>query len=352
MKDDFQIFAYPAGCADAFRIRFLGVDKKYHNIFIDSGLPRAYKEFLGKEIKSIEESDERIDAWLISHIDDDHIGGVKTYISQIQKGKENDIVDRWIYNAPRLYPELTTTSKSKEPSQGIGIKSGDAVWKYIQSVNKINSLEEFSATTSPINLLGLKMTFLSPSKTDIEKLRNKHTPKTGEPSKPKSPRTKDYYIKVEDFDFSDWKTDHSEANRSSIVCLTEYENSKTLWLADSHSEQVIESLRELGYSDENPICCDLVKVSHHGSFPNNSPELYKMIDCQNYLISADGKGNPAKKTLAMILRNQNRDLSNKYFFHFTNEAKELKNIFDSDGSEVFEKWNFEVKFVENNLLKY
>lgn len=59
---------------------------------------------------------------------------------------------------------------------------------------------------------------------------------------------------------------------------------------------------ERSYSTDNPLSVDYVKLSHHGSQHNTSPEFLKLIECQNYIISTNGSGHghPDKRTLARI----------------------------------------------------
>ena len=94
-----------------------------------------------------------------------------------------------------------------------------------------------------------------------------------------------------------------------------------LFLGDSLPADVAAGLRALGYSEERPLHVDLVKVSHHGSRHNTSPELLKLIRGERFLISGQGvKGHPDKETLARIICLQeeplllfNYDISNDIF---------------------------------------
>lgn len=64
------------------------------------------------------------------------------------------------------------------------------------------------------------------------------------------------------------------------------------------------SLSKLGYSEANKLHCDAVLLSHHGSVANNSLALFKMIQCEKYIISADGINRhclPNKETIARII---------------------------------------------------
>jgi beta-lactamase superfamily II metal-dependent hydrolase len=82
--------------------------------------------------------------------------------------------------------------------------------------------------------------------------------------------------------------DSTKGNGSSIAFVLEFENKRVLFLGDAHAELVIESLKSI-YGDTGSIFFDAIKVSHHGSFNNNGPELYKLIDSDKFLFSTNGK---------------------------------------------------------------
>src|SRR5689334_3242539 len=66
------------GCGDAIHIRFLGSDNQVHNILVDGGVENGnvYRVRLRKKLEQVIANGECIDLWIITHIDDDHIGGV------------------------------------------------------------------------------------------------------------------------------------------------------------------------------------------------------------------------------------------------------------------------------------
>lgn len=74
-----KIIFLDAGCGDAMHIRFLGNDNKIHNIIIDGGTEKGsvYDDGLRKTLQGIVNTpDEYINLWILSHIDNDHIGGL------------------------------------------------------------------------------------------------------------------------------------------------------------------------------------------------------------------------------------------------------------------------------------
>lgn len=82
--------------------------------------------------------------------------------------------------------------------------------------------------------------------------------------------------------------DPSTANGSSIAFLAEFNGKSCLFLADAHAKVVCAALEARGYSKAQPLKIDAVKVSHHGSRNNVTPELLELIDAEHFLVSTNG----------------------------------------------------------------
>lgn len=348
-----EVFFYKSECGDAARISFKGNDNQIHNIFIDSGYERTFRNIIKKDIGELIQKNIKIDYWIISHIHDDHIGGVKKYIDYIKDGELKDIVSNWIYNAPRYYIPHQFDTLSVSNAKSIG--QGDLLYDYLKSNNKTLNID-FTNESQPLEIENLKITFLSPTKSKLKKLRDKYNiaeMKSFEIIEDDSIsdavgiEENDYQIKINEFDLDKWKEDANIENGSSISFITEIEGKNILWLADSHPSDIVKSLVNLGYSSQNKIKCDWVKVSHHGSGGNNSNELYDLIECNNYLFSANGENKhnlPSKECIARIIRNKNRNFKNKYKLYFTYDNDTLRSIFNKEEDTIYSILNFETIF--------
>lgn len=353
-----EIKFFQAECGDASCISFLGNDNKYHNVFIDSGYQRTFRHVLENEIRNIVGKNETIDLWIISHIHDDHIGGVIKYIDTIKTGEQNDIVNQYFYNPPRIYDFKKST---KSISEFVSIGQGDVFYEYLKSNNK---LLDYDITNSikPINLYGLKLTILSPSSNKLNSLRSKYPLNSNKSlekeedekiSEAVAPKQNDYKTLINDFDLDKWEEDNSVENGSSISVLIEYNNKKTLWLADAHPSDIVTSLTKMGFNNKNKLVCNWVKVTHHGSKGNNSDDLFNLIECNNYLFSVNGENKhnlPYKECVARILRNKQRDKNSKYNFHFTYDNQTLRSIFNLENENVFKQHNFEVFYSDESSV--
>jgi hypothetical protein len=82
--------------------------------------------------------------------------------------------------------------------------------------------------------------------------------------------------------------DSSTANGSSIAFLAEHQGKRCLFLGDAHMRVVCASLRGLGATKDRPLVVDAVKLAHHGSKHNITPELLELVDAEHYLVSTNG----------------------------------------------------------------
>lgn len=351
-----ELFFYQAECGDAARLKYIGTDGKSHNIFIDAGYERTFTYVLAGEIQKIRQAAEKIDLWIISHIHDDHIGGIIQYIKSVTYGKESDIVESWYYNHPRSASIEVDLLQFNSISQMKSIGQGDDLTNFLSVNNKLSKVDITSEFPDQ-NLFGLNVTILSPSVSKLSQLRKKY-PTTefklleqnelSDISEAKAVKAYDYQIPIGSFNLNEWEQDKSIENGSSISVLTEIDGKKVLWLADSHPSDIVSSLNKLGYSKANPLVCEYVKVCHHGSKGNNSDALYELVRCSNYIMSVNGENKhylPNKECIARILRSPNRPKELAYNFFFTYDNPILRSIFKVDGDEVYKAYNFSTNFL-------
>lgn len=353
---------YQAECGNAASMKFTGDDGRVHNIFVDAGFERTFHHVLATEIREIDRRNQVIDAWIISHIHDDHIGGVLAYLKAIQSGQILDKVDRWYYNLPRGAYCLESALSQEFISEAKSIAQGDKLASYLASINKLPT-DDICVELETIDVFGLRLTILSPDGPALVNLRKKYPAGKRNSfernedvsiNQTKAATSFDYKLPLDAFRSFVPKKDNSIENGSSISFIAEYNGRRILWLADSFPSIIIRSLERLGYSTSKPLECDWVNVAHHGSSGNNIAELYARISCKNYLISADGNNNaklPTKASLASILTSPQRDTS-KYHLYFTYDNSTLRSIFEIDGTMVYEKYNFEVYYSDQPVISF
>lgn len=103
--------------------------------------------------------------------------------------------------------------------------------------------------------------------------------------------------------------DHEDAsvtNGTSIAFVLTVGPWCILLAADAHPSSLSAGLRALGATLEAPIRLSACKVSHHGGRWNTTKNMLRLITCENFLVSTDGKGSehPHDETLAKIVTSQ------------------------------------------------
>lgn len=276
-----------------------GAEEQF-SLLIDGGTAGTYRDIKRslKEVKSLE-------GVVVTHVDYDHIGGILKLLRD-----ERRSVD---LNFP-IYvntPDLILTYRDGEK---VGIKHGELLTKELQNLNlTYSALFAGMNEDNEININGLKLKMVSPTLEILDKLELHWTAegiKKEEDKqrsvKEKVTRTKRKFVEFDEViksahKIKSWQEDL--VNASSIAFIAEFQNKKVLFLGDSHPEIIVNSLEGMGYSEENTLDLDVVKVSHHGSKHNTTDRLLKLIRTNRFVFSTNGAGpyyHPHRETLVRI----------------------------------------------------
>ena len=326
--------------------------KKAFNVLIDGGDSSTFKygaadRFEGElclvldELKAKKES---IDLLILTHIDDDHIAGLlKAFQAQDYL---RTMVNKIWFNSSRL---ITSFFNEKEIIENnIYLENDSPLTSVRQGKNLEALLDEIGCNRASIIKVGepivegpFKFTILSP---DEEKLRKLLCIWPKEESYVETSSTKtDYSMTFEELIASDkFIPDTSITNGSSIAFILEVEDKRFLFLGDSHEDIIVQELTKLGYSVENKLFIDFIKLSHHGSQYNTSMKFLSLIDSPRFIVSTNGlrHGLPNKRTIARILK----ETSGKVYFNYENVKEKIllnTELEYSDRVEVLEK---EIRF--------
>ncbi|WP_167619100.1 ComEC/Rec2 family competence protein [Maribellus sediminis] len=317
------------------------------NILIDGGMPGTYTSGIKKgelyyAIEDIRNKNEAIDLLIITHIDEDHIGGIKKWIEKDQNACKI-IRDVW-FNSGRTIASYFQSDENDDLMQPLEIfetpKTSVPQAIYFEDYIEKHAIwdKKLIKKGCVAEKFGLKIQILSPTIQSLEKLLKKY-------KKPKynyqtSGDELDWHTSVQDFIEEEsnmnytFENDKSITNGSSIAFLLTFKQKNYLFLGDAFPEIIIESLNELTNADkDNPLSVEFVKVSHHGSCKNTNKELLEIIKTTNYIIStnSDTHNHPNKRTLARIIsKNPNAN------FHF-NYENVSENIFSLKDKTDFEE---------------
>lgn len=262
-----------------------------------------------------------IDLLIVSHIDDDHINGIKAMLGEmLQRQNDNQpalfIIGRLWHNS------FNTLVGAKKPITippaiiaslgGHGDLEGDGeehdINKILASVeqgfdvlNLAKALNmpvnpEFTgglviANETPLTIDGLSVTVLGPMLPELTKLQA---------------------------DFATWLVAHpdkavtasllasfgdtSVPNLSSIVLLVEDGAQRFLLTGDARGDKIMKAAKALDLlnADER-LPVDLLKVPHHGSDRNTAASFFAMFPAPHYIFSGNGEhGNPERATLGFL----------------------------------------------------
>ncbi|MDP2571840.1 MBL fold metallo-hydrolase [Vibrio penaeicida] len=343
-----KIKTYPAKEGDALLV---SADNENLNVLIDMGPADTYSKHIKKDLLKLNSYGKTIDLLVVTHVDNDHISGVLEFIKD---NKENSNIipvrevwhnsyrhmqfDRADYELDRdetnTLKQICSQNICSDDKHGLndvaideGITLASLLYRYSYSWNE--SLKGKAIRNSP-NFVDIsskaKIRIVSPNEKKLGKLEKKWKHKL-ESEKYDFTLNDDkifddafeLYIKNceitseindisnnnENLAFKELINlkgrDGSVTNGSSIAFILEHKDNKLLFLGDAHEDNIydeLKSLEETGYE----LNFDLVKLSHHGSNNNISNRLLKLISCQKYLISTNGKYNhPNLATIAKIV---------------------------------------------------
>lgn len=313
---------------------------------IDSGVSKTYEYKIGrlkkegslkKVILDLQEKDQNIDLLIITHVDDDHIGGILKYFAS--NDYDSNLIKKVWFNSGRLINEYFQRNSENQNEQELNEfdTTNTSISQGVTFESKIESIWDkrlIKSSLEEINEQGIKFKILSPNDEKLKKLLTKWEKEAV--SSLTSSET-DYDKTIEYLTESDeFKEDQSIHNGSSVAFILEILDKKMLFLGDAHPSTIIEKLIEDGISENNKLKLDFVKLSHHASKANTSYELLKLIDCKKFIVLTDGSfhGLPNKVTFSRIF-NINND-SELYFNYphlidevFSNEEKSSYILKDS-----------------------
>lgn len=379
-----KIKVFKAQQGDAF---LLQLDNK--NILIDMGTVSTYECEIKQELIKLANLNQKIDLLIITHIDEDHIGGA---IKFLEENKKNEIIciDEIWHNSYRhlqfnkqkvpvidcntntilkMIIKQSQTAKTTDEVQNISCRQGSSfaslIYKYDYDWNSSFSNGVISVESKQeVEIGSIKFIFLSPNQNKLQKLSKKWLK---ELSKKKHDfeisddnifdDAFEFYMKFElgndnktypisakkNIDFQKLseveEQDNSVTNGSSIAFIIEYDNKKLLFLGDAHEDIVYDSLLKLNNTGYE-LVFDIVKISHHGSNKNISNGLVELTDSKKILFSTDGSrhNHPDIKAISKIII-KDTDYSKELFFNYDLDI--LKKL---DDEELKIKHNYEIKY--------
>lgn len=278
----------------------LFLDFESTKILIDCG---PYKPFLIRRnvhnnLKQLLGPEQKIDLAIVTHNDDDHIGGFESLIDEGVK------IETIVFNSLQDIPDIIKNSQKQ-----ISYNQDNALKQRLLAERGIKTLS-LIRDSSPLTINDITLIAITPTAEALEDMLNDSNVKKEREEKKKRQKqissSKTEEIKPEEAlqkiqsGQDVFVKDPSITNKSSIGLVIQCGSFSGLFLGDAHAEDVIEGLNTLGFSNHQ---FDVVKISHHGSERNTNIELLSLLGKTDYILCANNEkhNHPNNITLARIL---------------------------------------------------
>ena len=318
-----------ANSGDSILLTFLDNQEINRNILVDGGIKKTYKTDKGSKnkpefgelktvIDTIRNNNKFIDLLIITHIDEDHIGGIiKWFDDDVNAFKL--IKEVW-FNSGKGIATFLKQSENKDLEHLINpdkttltsINQGIDFNKYISEKGIL--FTDIILQGNELKRFGYDFKILSPNTSKLELLLKNWKLKEPNLNTASKPKTNDYAKTIKEHLANDiFSEDDAYPNGSSIAFILSKEEDNFLFLGDSHPSVIVEGLKKFNYSKDNPLIAKFVKLSHHGSKGNTNIELLKCVNSKNYIISTNGFGDqhPNKQLLSRLIKE--KENCNIYF---------------------------------------
>jgi beta-lactamase superfamily II metal-dependent hydrolase len=344
----------PGGHGDALVVEY-GDSSDVHRVLVDAGTVHCYEDV---RQRLLARRDKRYETFVITHVDEDHIGGA---VELLADPDLNHLIRHVWFNG---YVHSERGGNVLGPVDGERltrrIADGGFEWNkpFADPVSPLvggpvvvpskGDLPTFTlpggATIYLLSPLGPKLKKMAKVwiqvVTDAGLVPGEGTDRDSQAMKSSDKQVGERLDAMSDEEiesFAEQKgADRSEANGSSIAFILEHDGKRALLGADAHPSTLVASLKRFArMKGENRVRLDLCKLPHHGSRGNVTRDLIEAIESANYLVSTDGRtfGHPDDAALARIFQSSARP-PRIYFNYDTQRARNWVKTAASRGGEI------------------
>lgn len=319
-----------AGHGDALVVEYGPSTKEARRLLVDAGTIHSWDAVRARLAAM---PDKPYEAFVITHVDEDHIGGALQLLGDSKLSAR--IRDVW-FNG---YTHIKAGSKVLGPVDGERltkmIRDGGYLWNQAFPPVKQNGVGAAAVVPTKGDLPtvalpgGAVLHLLSPSGPKLKEMEarwlevvsgRKGTDGAnlvaGEGTDLKPVRPPKHHRQIPPVTRPLTTTalariaktkptlDDAEANGSSIAFLLEHGKKRILLGADAHPDVLEASLRRFGRQvGEDRVRIHLAKLPHHGSAANVTEGLIDAMDCGKYLLSSNGDnfGHPDDAAIARVI---------------------------------------------------
>ncbi|WP_316197047.1 ComEC/Rec2 family competence protein [Bradyrhizobium sp. SZCCHNS3053] len=313
-----EITLFRASDGDCILVRCVDGSENF-NMLVDAGRTSTVAR-LKKFMQKLSDGERRVDLFVVTHIDADHIAGA---IALAEDATLAPMVKAVWFNAAKHLPQDTLPM-----SVGQGKTFADLIDKNGWAWNKETDGEAIvrKPGMTPINL-GEASTvtahLLGPLPSGLAALAEiwpLPEVRAGDEEPSEVAMGIEPPPDVEALAAADYTADDTVPNQSSIAFVLGHGNRRILIAADSHAETLVASVDE---DFGGRLEVDVATLPHHGSRRNTSPKLAERIVASTWTVSTQGGGKhlfPHGESIARILTRKESD--NRLRFVFNSEHRE------------------------------
>jgi beta-lactamase superfamily II metal-dependent hydrolase len=318
------------------------------HILVDGGPAGTYAASLRSVLQRVGRRGAAIDLAVLSHIDNDHILGLLDYLRELRdktgtrRATLPPVRSLW-HNSFTLAAggadvapvarRILAQAASEEPMRGLaaivrGVAEGDALTALAAELKMplntgFASGHVLVGASGPIKLGDVTIHLAGPSRAILEKLREEWL----EWQRKHAGAATDRAGAV--------AADRSIPNLSSITMLVEWQGRRLLLTGDGRADQVAEGLQSAGLLVGGAMHVSVLKMPHHGSARNMTPDFLRTVTADRYVFSANGRyGNPDLQCLTWTVEAA-RQAGRRIELVFTNQTDALDRLLVSHPAAGF-----------------
>lgn len=273
-----------------------------------------------------------IDLMILTHFDDDHLVGIKNFIERHQNDIPFPVKRIWANCAKHVDFDTSENLSSNKASKMADLlcaisQKSELDWE----AYRLEGFVDDTIAFADIDIINPRKDIF---KHFIENYKEEYNV-DGTEENLSNKKNKDLDINIDMHELAQRGKTPGNPNKSSelvnmvsLSMIIRCDAFSILILGDSFPQEIYLSLIERGYSKENKLQVDFIKMSHHGSANNISNDLLDIIDCDKFIISTNGgKGykHPHREAIANVLCHPERDYSRSVHFYFNYSLEDIVN---------------------------
>ena len=368
-----EIKSFPAKNGDAFLVK---ATNGPFTMLVDCGYGETFQQHVRAELEGLAASGHALDLVVATHIDADHISGLLPFFRQNGQAEESVIIPvrEVLHNSLRSLvvsakgllaygaddaallkeirqrgypPPVSTTDRQQEISARQGSSLAELLRKGGYRWNRDDgTLSVGGYGLAELHLPGARINIIGPSQLRLAVLKKWWISEIrrlglvgplGElddvfeflcSNEVIDPGV--HLLAASGGDLAQvYFPDDSVTNGSSIAFVAEVEACRLLFLGDACAEDMVTALKQNG-----PTIFNAIKVAHHGSARNTSPELLTLIDSPHFFISTNGEGHqhPDFAVLKAIVDRPAAFRRTLHFNYSTEASRSLKTYRSKSGA--------------------